>query len=579
MDRRKFLQSAGMTAAGTALLGGADAFAATSESGSSPAFISTPPRDRLNIQSNDLSPWTPSTGQPWDTHTINHLYRRAGFGATLAEIKAASLKTPSEVVDALLNDSLKSKATVPPLPTHADDTNQPPSWLHVPPYVYSDFNVQMTDYSNGTNKIRSHWVAQMNQPEVMLRERLTLFWMNHFVIEAKKVMWPQMTYNFLTYIRKNPWGNFKQMVSDITILPGMLYYLDGVSNVGKSPNENYARELQELFTMGVYYKNNVNSPNYTQDDIEAVAHVLTGWTVDYQAPAPNVLPAKYDVNLHDSSLQKIYDGVKRSYTLSASGVDAKDLIDHIFEQRGDQIAWYICSKLYQNFVYHDISGSSELAVIDAMAALFKQSNWELKPVISALLKSEHFFDDANIGAQIKSPIDHLIGLARTFDIQIDELSGGSIFYYALGGSQVLLDPPNVKGWPGYHNWISTTTLPYRNLISGSLLISKTLDFFSKGGYTDGYKNALKSIDLPADNILLANWAKQFTNYSGTFDDILAEVATYLCAHTPTDNALLYIRGLFPPQAYEWSFLDDATKLRALLTMAAAITQLADYQLS
>ena len=143
----------------------------------------------------------------------------------------------------------------------------------------------------------------------------------------------------------------------------------------------------------------------------------------------------------------------------------------------------------------------------------------------------------------------------------------------------MLDPPNVKGWPGYHNWISTTTLPDRNAISGTLLISKTLDKFSKLGYTDGYSNTIKSVDLPNQSDLSKNWAKQFTNYSGTFDDMLSELATYLCAHAPTPKALSYIKGQFPPQTYEWGALDDTTKLGALLTMAAAITQLADYQLS
>ncbi|MDP4237575.1 MAG: DUF1800 family protein, partial [Bacteroidota bacterium] len=350
MDRRLFLKSLGVTAAGAAISEASDSFATTHVASGIPSeHLRQPSRSRETIASSDLSPWNPSTTQPWDVHTINHLYRRAGFGATLGEIYAITrgivVQTPSQVVDNLLRDSLLLQPTVPPIPGNADDgktPSLPPAWLRVPPYVYNDPIKIQTDYANANMKIRSHWTVQMNQPEVMLREKLVLFWMNHFVVEAKKVYYPQSMYSLLTYFRQNAWGNFKKMVSDVTISPAMLIYLDGVLNAGSAPNENYARELQELFTMGVVDKN--GNPNYTQDDVEGIAHALTGWTVDAQAPPPDVLPSKYEVTRHDSSFQKIYDGVKRQYNLTASGASMDmDLIDHIFDQRGDQIAWYICS--------------------------------------------------------------------------------------------------------------------------------------------------------------------------------------------------------------------------------------------
>lgn len=587
MDRRSFLQSVGVAAAGTAAIS-SDSFASAPAAGGlpsqspqlsqSPQFLSNSDRDRQQIVSTDLSPWTPSTSQPWDVHTINHLYRRAGFGATLAEIKAASGKSFSSVVDALLDDTLLMRPTVPVLPGNADDgktPSLPPAWLRVPPYVYNNPIQQQNDYYTAQMKIRSHWTAQMDLPEVMLREKMTLFWMNHFVIEAKKVVWPQATYNFLTYMRQNAWGNFKKMVSDVTIMPAMLYYLDGVLNVGQAPNENYARELQELFTMGVVDKD--GKANYTQSDVEGIAHALTGWTVDYQSPPPNILPALYNIDLHNTSKQTIYDTTPRIYNLKASGASMDmDLIDHIFDQRGDKIAWYICSKLYQYFVYHDISQKGERDVIDAMAALFKASNWELKPVISALLKSAHFFDEANIGAEIKSPFEHLIGLLRTFDIQIDELAAGTLYYYAAGGSQILLDPPNVKGWPGYHNWISTTTLPYRDIIQ-TALVGGSLPTL---GGSDGYSNALPSIDLP--DVMITAWGKQLTNYNGTFDGIVKEIATYLCAQRPSDYVLnRYIEksNLFPPNVYEWASLSDQEKVTPLRILATTISLFADFQLT
>ncbi len=580
MDRRSFLRSVGVTAAGTAVAASSSSAADITSSpaaGGSPQFSSPLNNNRQRILSSDLSPWAPSSGQ-WDVHTINHLYRRAGFGATQAEIKAASGKTPSQVVDALLDDSIPMRPTIPPLPSYSDDKSQPPAWLHVSPLVYNNSTVEMNDYSFANMKIRSHWAVQMNQPEVMLREKMTLFWMNHFVVEAKKVYFPQMMYNFLTYFRQNPWGNFKKMVSDVTTMPAMLYYLDGILNVKQAPNENYAREVQELFTMGVYYKNDVTKPNYTQADVEAVAHALSGWTVDSGAPAPNVLPAFYDVTRHDASRQMIYDTTPRQYNLKAANAPnttEKDLFDHMFEMRGDQIAWYICSKLYQFFVYHDISGDSEKAIIDAMAVTFKNSNWEIKPVLAELLKSAHFFDEANIGAGIKSPYDHLIGLLRTFDIPIDELGGGTLFNYAVGGSQVLLDPPNVKGWPGHHAWISTTTLPYRDVIQAALA-GNTGTLPTLGG-VDGYSvsNTYPSILLPD----ILTWAKQLTNFSGVFDDFVKEMATYLCAHVPSDTVLNTVVKNGYPAGYEWASLNDAIKIPILHILLTRIMSLADFQLS
>jgi uncharacterized protein (DUF1800 family) len=575
MDRRTFLKSVGITAAGTAVAtsssSAADFSTAPSSSRMPPQFLSGRNGNRPSIQSSDLTPWVPSSTQPWGVHTINHLYRRAGFGATLAEITAAAAMKPGDVVDALLNDTLLTQPTVPPVPSYADSTNAPPSWLHVAPIVYNDPIKEMNDFAYANMKIRSHWAVQMNQPNTMLREKLTLFWTNHFVVEAKKVYYPQSMYSYLTYFRNNAWGNFKKMVSDVTTMPAMLIYLDGILNQGYAPNENYAREVQELFTMGVLDKN--GNANYTQADVEAIAAALTGWTVDGSADPPNVLPPLYNPSFHNSSFQKIYDGVNRQYNLTASGASMDmDLFDHIFQQRGDQIAWFICSELYQFFVYHEITAEVEQTIIQPLADTFKL-NWSVKDVLSQLLKSSHFFDEANIGAEIKSPYDHLIGLLRTFNIQIEELAGGTLYYYAAGGSQILLDPPNVKGWPGNHAWISTTTLPYRNTdIETQLMILGTLAAVGADGYGNNH------LPVTLSDAMITTWGSQFTNYNGTFDDLLAEMATYLCAQTPSATALGYIKSKLPPNTYEWASLTPSEKVTGLRLIANSIMLLADFQL-
>jgi len=312
-------------------------------------------RDRTKITST-LSPWTPDENHPWNTHSINHLYRRAGFGATLAEITAAKGKSPSQVIDGLLDNALLSSGSMPSEPYKAD------TWLHVGPYLGGDYDKQIqqqTAYSYANFEIRRDWTVQMAKENIMLREKLSLFWMNHFVIESLKVYYPQMVYRYLDYMRKNAWGNFKQMVKDVTIQPGMLIYLDGVQSYRTLPNENYARELLELFAVGVTDKD--GNPNYTEPDIREIAKALTGYRIQYDAPAPNVLPSYYEVTQHDATFKTIF-GVKKPWGLASAGV-TDDVIDHIFESKKDAIAWYICSKLYQFFVYADISGNREPSII------------------------------------------------------------------------------------------------------------------------------------------------------------------------------------------------------------------------
>ncbi|HEY6171107.1 MAG TPA: DUF1800 family protein, partial [Candidatus Kapabacteria bacterium] len=154
-------------------------------------------RDRAKITST-LSPWMPDENHPWNTHSINHLYRRVGFGATLAEVSAAKGKSPGQVIDSLLDNALLSTGSMPAEPYKAD------TWLHVGPYLGGDYDKQLQQqqaYSYANLEIRRDWTVQMAKENIMLREKLSLFWMNHFVIESLKVYYPQMMYRYLDYMR------------------------------------------------------------------------------------------------------------------------------------------------------------------------------------------------------------------------------------------------------------------------------------------------------------------------------------------------------------------------------------------
>jgi uncharacterized protein (DUF1800 family) len=517
-----------------------------------------------------LAPWVPSQTEPWDVTRINHLYRRAGFGATPTEVYSAKALVHTSIVDALLSDDHLQPTAMPAKPRHHEE------WLTVRPLLGGTVDQQVEQgnrYYYAHNAIRRQWAEAMVQPNVMLREKMVLFWMNHFVVESTKIYYPQTTYRYMEYLRKNASGNFKQMVKDVTIQPAMLIYLDGYISYRGRPNENYGRELLELFTMGVTDKN--GQPNYTETDIKEVARSLTGYRLDFTAEGEDTMKAVYDVTWHDASFKQPFGAPKKNYGLASSGANVVDVIDLIFEKRADQIAWYIAKKLYANFIYHSPSTPAELAVVQEIADLLKNSNWEMKPVISAILTSAHFYDTANIGAGIKSPIEYTIGMLRAFGISMNELQAGSVAGYSYALEQLLLDPPNVKGWLGGHTWVSTTTLPLRNTyIATQLLVLKQLAAVGATGY--GEMHAPILFDDPA---LLA-WAKGFANFNKTFDAFFAELAAFISPTIPSDKVkTTLILPKLPPNYYEWPSLPETDRIAPLRTMIRELMLLAEYQLN
>lgn len=519
-----------------------------------------------------LTPWSSSASEPWNVNRANHLYRRAGFGATLTEVNAALGKTHEQVVDAMLTDAYLAAPYLPERPRYHEQ------WLEVGPYLGSDQQkliAQSNAYTYAHQAIRRQWAEAMFEPNTMLREKMVLFWMNHFVVESTKVYYPQTTYRYMEYLRKNAWGNFKQLVKDVTIQSAMLIYLDGYISYRGRPNENYARELLELFTMGVTDKN--GTANYTETDIKEVARSLTGYTLDATGEGQNVMGAIYNVIAHDASFKQPFGAPKKNYGLASSGAAVVDVIDLIFEKRSEQIAWFMAKKLYSYFIYHSPSSAAELAVVQEIADLLLNSNWELKPVLRAILTSAHFFDAANIGAGIKSPIEYVVGALRGFGYEaVTDLQAGTVTYYAAALEQVLLDPPNVKGWIGGHAWASTTTLPLRNTyFATQLLVLKQLTPSGGTGY-NGEMNA----PIPYTDQDLLLWAKGFANFNKDFDDFFTELAAFICPTMPSEKVkTTLILPKLPPNYYEWPSLPETDRIAPLRTMIRELMLLAEYQLN
>jgi uncharacterized protein (DUF1800 family) len=313
----------------------------------------------------------------------------------------------------------------------------------------------------------------------------------------------------------------------------MLIYLNGFENRVGQPNENYARELLELFTMGITGPD--GDPNYTQSDIEELSRALTGWGIDYYGTQEAVFVPFW----HDTGEKTIFGQT------GAWGYD--DIVPLLFGQRADEIAHFVCSKIYQALVY-DVPNPS---VVAEMAALFVAEDFQIEPVVRTLLRSTHFFDDDVIGARIKSPLDHGLALYRESGYPEHPDVYTYLNFRMAQAGQELFNPPNVAGWPGYHAWIDTQALPVRWLYARQFLY-----FFP------GMQALALSMPNPYDvHALAADLAAFFLGVPVSDDDL-------------TTFTELLLNGI---PDYEWNPSADGAEVR-LRGLVDHLLGLPEYQL-
>jgi uncharacterized protein (DUF1800 family) len=443
---------------------------------------------------------------PWTSNEVQHLLKRTMFGSTRADINYFKTKTVSQAVDELLNPAAPLPA--PPVndynsATVIDPAVQPgQTWINAPT---NDGTIN----SLRRQSFKKWWTGVLINQDRSIREKMTLFWANHFGTETNDIVNAHWVYWHHALLRQNALGNFKQLIKAVTIDAGMLRYLNGYLNTNTAPDENYARELQELFTIGKDV-----TPHYTEDDVKKAARVLTGWRIN-----GTNFSVFFDPSRHDSTSKQFssfYNNTVIAGRTGAAGAnETDDLINMIFTK--NEVASFICRKLYRWFVYYKIDSATEANVIQPLAAIFRSSNYDIKPVLSALFKSEHFFDVLNQGAVIKSPADHVAGCLREFGVVFPNSTSEYADAYGMWSyirgwmqsmSQDLGDPPSVSGWPAYYQtplfheiWINSDTLPKRNRFTDTMISS---------GYTRNGKKIVidavgfvKTLSNPSDpNALL-----------------------------------------------------------------------------
>ena len=379
-----------------------------------------------------MNPYTPTGKDQWNAEQINLVFRRLGFGCSLSEIDLYLNSSPGALIDDIVDGA--SSIDVTPAPEWSQWDNK-----------------QFNNSGNNKNYYHTLWQKQAFKDidNNGFRERLSLFWSNHFVIEYKDVNQPAYLYQYYTLIQSHALGNLKTFVSEMGLAPAMLRYLNGYDNKKNNPNENYARELYELFTLG-------EGNGYTQEDITETARALTG----YNRHKTYLGVIEFNETTFDKGSKTIF-GRTGNWGYS-------DVIDILFEEKKDLIAEFICTKIYQYFVSPKVDSS----IVSAMTKTIKEEDFEILPVLKQLFKSEHFFDSFNNNVIIKSPIDLMLGLHHSLSFQYQDNVDleFNMRNKCRDMGQEIFSPVDVAGWQGNQDWINSETLPKRWEFADYLLI-------------------------------------------------------------------------------------------------------------
>lgn len=390
---------------------------------------------------------TPYSGT-WTKVQAAHLLRRTLFGPTFEQIQQAV----ADGMDATVAQLLTLPVTNPPLSYQAGEAVAAfgTTWVTS---VYPSGNTSPTD--NARRASLAGWMMQRaNQATLSIQEKMCLFWDNHFGVEG--TFDARAIYNLHELYRTNCLGNFKQLVKSVTIDPNMLLFLNGASNNLYSPNENYSRELLELFTVGKGLQVGPGDySNYTEADVAAGAKILTGWYVDGMLSTTMTSPVGvYTPMLHDATIKTLSAHFGGATIANADSLEYANYLDVIFQQ--PDMAKFICRKLYRWFVNYDLTQAVEDTVIADMATTLESNNFDILPVMDQLLKSDHFYDVTMLGTIIKNPLEHMFSLlnsthsAPAYDLATNYDMYLQVYYLAQTLGMDYFRPPSVGGWTSYY---------------------------------------------------------------------------------------------------------------------------------
>jgi len=380
---------------------------------------------------------------------IQHLNARAGFGLLPSELQ----KLNSQSKEAILLELFSKSEIVETLELDLSEFN---NLIRDNSMKAMDEKAQRKLRQNSREKVKElnyAWIDRLRDSDTVLREKMTLFWANVFVCKDNSI-WHIQQYN--NTLREHALGNFGAFVKAIAREPSMSKYLNNRQNVKESPNENFARELMELFTLG--------EGNYTEQDIKESAKAFTGWS--FRQDGQFFLR------------KRKHDYGTKTFIGKTGEFDGDDMIDIILEQK--QCARFICSKIYRYFVNPEINEP----LLNEITEVFYK-DYDIKKLMQHIFSSEWFYDQKNIGAKIKSPIELLVGIQRIVPLEFQKPQ--QLLYVQKMMGQILLNPPNVSGWKQNRSWIDSNTLLFRMKLASLLLNNAVINLDEKGEFEDTFE--------------------------------------------------------------------------------------------
>lgn len=390
---------------------------------------------------------TPLSARDWNRDKALHLMNRAGFGGTPAEVTEFARLGPAAAVDRLINfdaipETVENPSWAKPDPEFATQRRRL-AGLSEEERRMAQQKLRRTQEEHILD-LREWWLQRMLTTKRPLQEKLTLFWHGHFATSFEKVNLAYFMWLQNDTFRRNAAGNWRTLLEAVSRDPAMVRWLDNAQNRREHPNENYARELMELFTLG--------EGHYTEKDIQESARAFTGWTLD-----PISQSFMFRRFAHDDG-EKVFFGQKGNW-------DGSDIIRIILDQ--PQAARFIVGRIWRFFA----APNPPEEVVTSLAWTLTQSKWEFKPVLREMFLSQAFYDAKVMGTQVKSPTQWLVGACKTLQCDLPPARTAAAAMRTLG--QSLFEPPNVKGWDGGIAWITTASLFNRYNFAGALLKGST----------------------------------------------------------------------------------------------------------
>ncbi len=357
-----------------------------------------------------------------------HLLWRAGFGPAVEQWNDLDKVSPSKLYEALEKASRKEPMPLKVATNFVEGLRNGVDGIRRTEMTQEQRQQLQKKSREEIRNLNLEWLDEMVNSEQQLREKTAFFFHGHFACRNLNALYQQ---DLVNIIRKNALGNFGTMLKEVSRSAAMLTFLNNQQNRKQKPNENFAREVMELFTMG--------RGNYTEKDIKEAARAFTGWQFKLNGEFI------FRENFHDTGAKTVLG--------KTGNFDGDDVLDILLQQK--QTATFICTKLYRFFVNTEVDEQK----VKWLADRFYKSGYEIAPLLKDIFTSDWFYDQKNIGTRVKSPVDLLVGIRRSIPMQIENEDAQLYLQKILG--QVLFYPPNVAGWPGGFNWIDSSSLMFR----------------------------------------------------------------------------------------------------------------------